>query len=186
MCTEKTKCRKFETNIPRKGISGPQSQFPHSYVCERIIYVFPRWVCQFCWRKYVDLSWEYINRSKTHECGNWGWGRAIPRKGIYKRNCHCSVVCCMTTVECTCSFCQPQSSASGLNIADMRQILQSFYLHVKNLRPSDLRLTWAGPLSAVSLSLCAYSNIQLHYMPRCYWSEESYPSFFGHHQRYVW
>jgi hypothetical protein len=36
--TAKTKCRKFETNIPRKGISGPQSQFTHSYVCERIIY----------------------------------------------------------------------------------------------------------------------------------------------------
>jgi hypothetical protein len=28
--TAKTKCRKLETNIPRKGISGPQSQFPHS------------------------------------------------------------------------------------------------------------------------------------------------------------
>jgi hypothetical protein len=38
ICTAKTKCRKFETNIPRKGISGPQSQFPHSCVCERIIY----------------------------------------------------------------------------------------------------------------------------------------------------
>ncbi len=37
-CTAKTKCRKFETNIPRKGISGPQCQFPHSCVCERIIY----------------------------------------------------------------------------------------------------------------------------------------------------
>ena len=37
-CTAKTKCRKFETNIPRKGISGPQSQFPHSCVCEQIIY----------------------------------------------------------------------------------------------------------------------------------------------------
>jgi hypothetical protein len=36
--TAKTKCRKFETNIPRKGISGPQSQFSHSCVCERIIY----------------------------------------------------------------------------------------------------------------------------------------------------
>jgi hypothetical protein len=39
----------------------------------------------------VDRSCEYINRSQTHECGNWGWGRAIPRKGIYKRNCRCSV-----------------------------------------------------------------------------------------------
>jgi hypothetical protein len=36
--TAKTKCGKFETNIPRKGISGPQSQFPHSCVCERIEY----------------------------------------------------------------------------------------------------------------------------------------------------
>ncbi len=34
--TAKTKCRKFETNIPRKGILGPQSQFPHSCVCEQL------------------------------------------------------------------------------------------------------------------------------------------------------
>ncbi len=78
--TAKKKCQKFEANIPRKGISGPQSQFPHSCVC------------RFCWRKYVDRSWENINRSQTHDCWNWGWGRAIPRKGIYKRNCLCSAV----------------------------------------------------------------------------------------------
>ncbi len=53
-------------------------------------YIFPRWVCLFCWRKYVDRSWEYTNCSQTHECRNWGWGRAIPRKGIYKRNYRCS------------------------------------------------------------------------------------------------
>ena len=35
--TAKTKYRNFETNIPRKGISGSQSQFPNSCVCERII-----------------------------------------------------------------------------------------------------------------------------------------------------
>jgi hypothetical protein len=29
---------KFETNILRKGIARPQSQFPHSCVCERFIY----------------------------------------------------------------------------------------------------------------------------------------------------
>ena len=29
--------RKFETNIPRKGIARPQPQFPHSCVCERFI-----------------------------------------------------------------------------------------------------------------------------------------------------
>jgi hypothetical protein len=67
--TAKTKCQKFETNIPRKGISGPQSQFPHSCVCELIIYSHA-WVCLFCWRKYVDRSCEYINRSQIQECGN--------------------------------------------------------------------------------------------------------------------
>jgi hypothetical protein len=36
--TAKKKCRKLEANIPRKEISGHQSQFPHSCVFERIIY----------------------------------------------------------------------------------------------------------------------------------------------------
>jgi hypothetical protein len=34
--------------------------------------IFPRWSCRFCWRQYVDRSLEYINRSQTHECRNWG------------------------------------------------------------------------------------------------------------------
>jgi hypothetical protein len=29
-CTEKTQCRKFETNIPRKGIARPQSKVTHT------------------------------------------------------------------------------------------------------------------------------------------------------------
>ena len=36
--TAKTKCRKFETNIPRKGISGPQSQF-HIHVSVSELYI---------------------------------------------------------------------------------------------------------------------------------------------------
>ncbi len=39
----------------------------------------------------VDRSWDYINRSQTHECWNWGWGRAVPRKGIHKWDFRCSV-----------------------------------------------------------------------------------------------
>jgi hypothetical protein len=76
--------RNFETNIPRKGISGSQSQFPHSCVCERSVSLF-------YWRKDVDQSWDYINRSQTHECWNWDWGRAIPRKGIHIGDFRCSV-----------------------------------------------------------------------------------------------
>ncbi len=40
--------------------------------------------------KYVDRSWEYITCSQTHECGNWDWGHAIPRKGIHKWDFPCS------------------------------------------------------------------------------------------------
>jgi hypothetical protein len=56
-----------------------------------VIYIFPRSVCLFYWSKYVDRSWDYIYRSQTQECGNWGWGRTIPRKGVHKRDFRSSV-----------------------------------------------------------------------------------------------
>ncbi len=52
-CTAKKKCQKFEANIPRKGISGPESQFPHSCVRERTTVYIPT-SCRFCWRRNVD------------------------------------------------------------------------------------------------------------------------------------
>ncbi len=68
------------------GVSVPIYTFMRLWV----IYIFQQSVWLFCWRKYVDWSWDYINRSQTHECGNWGWGRAIPRKGIHKWDLRCS------------------------------------------------------------------------------------------------
>jgi hypothetical protein len=53
-------------------------------------YIFPRSICQSCCRKYVDRSWEYINRSQTHECRNWDLGCSIPRKGIHLLDFICS------------------------------------------------------------------------------------------------
>jgi hypothetical protein len=41
------------------------SQFLHSYICERFIYFKDRF---FCCSQICDHSWEYINRSQTHEC----------------------------------------------------------------------------------------------------------------------
>ncbi len=82
--TAKTKYRNFETNIPRKGNLGVSVTIS-TLMRLWVIYIFPWSVCLFCWRKYVDRSWDFINRSQTHECGNWGWGRAIysiPRKEI--------------------------------------------------------------------------------------------------------
>jgi hypothetical protein len=41
-----------------------------SYICEKFIY-FPDRSVYSTAGKYVDQSWEYMNRSQTHECGNW-------------------------------------------------------------------------------------------------------------------
>jgi hypothetical protein len=87
--TEKTHYWKFETNIPRKGTVRPQSQFLHSCFCERFIYSHHRSVYSAA-GKYVDRSWEYINRSRTHECVTWDWGSAIPFLGKHKWDFRCS------------------------------------------------------------------------------------------------
>jgi hypothetical protein len=61
------------------------SQFQYSHISVRV-YIFPGSVCLFCCKEMqdVDRSWEHINHSQTHECGNWDWGHASPRKGIHK------------------------------------------------------------------------------------------------------
>ncbi len=52
------------------------SQFLHSYNCERFIYFQDRSAYSTAGNMWTDPG--------THECGNWAWGRAIPRKGIHK------------------------------------------------------------------------------------------------------
>jgi hypothetical protein len=51
------------------GASVPISTFMCLWA-NYTVHIFPRWFCLFCWRKYVDWSSEYINRSRAHECGN--------------------------------------------------------------------------------------------------------------------
>jgi hypothetical protein len=57
----KNQYRKFETNIPREGIARPQSQFPHSCICERFIYCHDRSAYSAAWN----------TRNVECECGNW-------------------------------------------------------------------------------------------------------------------
>ncbi len=86
----KDKLPKFWNKYSQKrtiGVLVPISTFMRLLV----IYILLRSVCLFCWRKYVEWSLDYINRSQTQECGNWGWGRAISRKGIHKWDFLCSV-----------------------------------------------------------------------------------------------
>jgi hypothetical protein len=52
------------------------------YLCE--IYIFPGSVCLPCCSQICGriLGILYINRSQTHECRNWDWGRTISFPGI--------------------------------------------------------------------------------------------------------
>ncbi len=64
----KDKIPKFWNKYSQKrniGVSVPISTFMRLWV----IYIFPWSVCLFCWRKYVDQSSDYINRSQTVEIG---------------------------------------------------------------------------------------------------------------------
>ncbi len=56
--------------FPEKDYRGLSPNF-HIHVSVSQLYISTMGLL-FCGRKYVDPSWEYINRSQTHECGNWG------------------------------------------------------------------------------------------------------------------
>jgi hypothetical protein len=56
----------------------PIPTFIFMYFCERLIYFQDRSV-YFEEAKYLELSWEYINRSQTYECVNVGIGTEATR-----------------------------------------------------------------------------------------------------------
>ncbi len=99
--------RQFRLCIPFLVIARPRSQFPHSCVCERFIYVHiprigPHTV--FPAAEKADPSWEYIIRSQTHERGNCMGLR--PRFSFsgnicfkFSAYCLCSVILCEQIVE---------------------------------------------------------------------------------------
>ena len=97
------------------------------------IYIFPGSVCLFCCREIYGRSWEYINRSQTHKCGNWDWGRAIPIKGIHNWEFPCSVslwknrhkrrhvstIFCYQMLQCSFSCMQIRVADPNHNNADL-------------------------------------------------------------------
>ncbi len=61
---------KSHFSIPFLGIAWPQSQFPHSRVCERFIYSQDRSV-YFPAAEQADRTRKCINLSQIYECRNW-------------------------------------------------------------------------------------------------------------------
>jgi hypothetical protein len=64
----------------------PQSLFPHSCVCER--FICPPWsVCLYSAAgKYVDRSWEYLNRSRM-------WTLGLRLRNSFSENTRFSLQC---------------------------------------------------------------------------------------------
>ncbi len=82
--TAKTpKYRKFETDIPRKGIARPQSQLIlYIHVSVRDFYIPTIGLPILRQENYMDQSWEYINRSQTRECENWDCRIEVEHKNV--------------------------------------------------------------------------------------------------------
>ncbi len=90
--TAKKQYRKFETNIPRKGIARLQSQFTFMFLWAIYILYSSDQSAYSAAGKYVSQAWEFRERSQIHECGNWDRGRAISFRGIHKfKFLQCSV-----------------------------------------------------------------------------------------------
>ncbi len=66
--------------------SRTQSPFLHSCVYERFISPQDRSTYFLQQNRQIDRGNMYINRSQTHECGNWDCGRAIPFLEIFVSN----------------------------------------------------------------------------------------------------
>ncbi len=62
----KNQYRKLETNIPRKGTARPQSQFPHSCVCEQFIYSHDRFAYSAAGNMWTDLGNIEIDHRHTN------------------------------------------------------------------------------------------------------------------------
>jgi hypothetical protein len=54
-----------------------------TFICLWVINISPAVGLPILLQETMDRSWEYINRSQTHECGNCDWGSAIPFLGIH-------------------------------------------------------------------------------------------------------
>ncbi len=106
--------------------------------------------------KFVERSWKYINRSQTHGCGNWDWGRTIPFLGIHKWDFRCSVQSVLHHVRSL-------HSLQSFNLGENYQILGSSSRSkiLSNVTPREERVPTTRPVMHPLLTMKRRSDYSI-------------------------
>jgi hypothetical protein len=79
MYSQKWNCAQCAASLFPKQNYNVLSPNSYTHISVRDLYLSRIGLPIFAAAKSIRY-WEYINRSQTHECGNWDWGRVIPEK----------------------------------------------------------------------------------------------------------
>ncbi len=108
-------------------------------MCLWAIYIVPRSNCYSAAGNMWTDPGKLTNRSQTHECENWDWGRAIPRKGRHKWDFRCCVSCtnhaCMDLTDMTENIWLGKQK----NASEWRQLLSVLLVIYLILRSFDIQ-----------------------------------------------
>ncbi len=111
----------------------------------------------------TDRLWEYINRSQTHECRNWDWGRAILFLGIFVLNFRYWFFAVQYRTSLPPLFLSPASKLAKTPI----RVDSLVYVFSFGLDMSQLYANYFTYLQNVQYCYCLVPNL-FHNYPNCH------------------